>query len=563
MVVSINKGGSAVPPLQGPASMDTSVDVSRRSSPHTTPTEHAEGDCDMHIDDPTLPQGRGKRNVTWWRLAMITFVFTCTGPGGLEQVMIAGGPIMALFGIFAVPFIYVMPQIFVVSELGSMMPTSAGNVVWVHRAFGRFTGFYNAWIFSLTNMIDMAVYPVLFGDYVAITTGGDGVSYGRRMCYRLLGLLIGGLLSLLSAKDVSTITSVGCLSTISFIVVLFFASCGNIEPSTQWNYVEDPIQYSLLGSSLLWLYTGWTSLGALAGETMNSRVLLHGMSTALICDIVVYLMAISAALTVARRGEWEDGYFVEVFNRIIPGIGPYFGGSVAITTMTLYVSAMICYSRTVWGMAEMGWAPKLFKRQLATGAPHYSVVVHMLVGFVLCWFDFGFIVQVEYTAAATSYILTYFAFVKLRYTEPDTPRPYKTPGGMCFAWVLTLSKTALMGGTMLAGLMTWSVAIATLGINVGVLVGYYFFQKYNPEQKMPDKTVTTTAADNTAQPTAAAVVDVATPQEQAVTAEPPATTSRCLDERDDVDLVSVRSSQPTTTVPAPVVTYNDTGIETR
>jgi hypothetical protein len=159
MVVSINKGGSAVPPLQGPASMDTSVDVSRRSSPHTTPTEHAEGDCDMHIDDPTLPQGRGKRNVTWWRLAMITFVFTCTGPGGLEQVMIAGGPIMALFGIFAVPFIYVMPQIFVVSELGSMMPTSAGNVVWVHRAFGRFTGFYNAWIFSLTNMIDMAVYP--------------------------------------------------------------------------------------------------------------------------------------------------------------------------------------------------------------------------------------------------------------------------------------------------------------------------------------------------------------------------------------------------------------------
>jgi amino acid transporter len=449
--------------------------------PPTTASARPEA-CDLPLDDPTLPQGRGERNLTWWRLAMITFVFTCSGPGGLEQAVVAGGPYMTVLGIFLVPIFYVMPQIFVVSELGAMMPTPAGNVLWVHRAFGRFAGFYNAWIFALTNMVDMAIYPVLFGDYVAAVTHGNETPYMTRMYYRIVGLLIGAGLSLLSAKDVSTVSGAGCISTVFFITLVFFASVDNVQPSTQWTPIASPIDYSLLGSSLLWLYTGWTALGALAGEAKNSRVLLHGMSSALVLDITIYLMSVAAAFTVSQPGEWQDGFFVTAYDRIIPGLGPFFGTSVVITSMTLYISAMICYSRSVWGMAEMGWAPKILGKQLSTGAPHISVLIHALVGFTLIWFDFGFIVQVEYTVAATSYILTYACFVRLRYTEPDTPRPYKTPGGMPFAWLITITKTLLMGGTSLVGLTDWRILLCFIGINAGVCIAYKVYVRRNPEQ---------------------------------------------------------------------------------
>jgi amino acid transporter len=184
-----------------------------------------------------LPRGKEKRNLTWWRLAILTFVFTFSGPGGLEQVVIAGGPLLAVIGLFVVPVVYVMPQIFVVSEMGSMMPTSAGNVVWVHRAFGRFAGFYNAWIFALTNMVDLGSYPVLVGDYF-VSTFNEDATYWEKIGYRFGALVVCISVSLLSAKDVSTFTALSTVSVVIFCVIAFCVSIPHIDPANQWTPPE-------------------------------------------------------------------------------------------------------------------------------------------------------------------------------------------------------------------------------------------------------------------------------------------------------------------------------------
>jgi serine/threonine-protein phosphatase 2A regulatory subunit B' len=439
------------------------------------------GDDAELLDDHSVPKGLERRELTWWRLALITFVYTCSGPGGLEQVVIAGGPIIALAGIFFVPVFFVVPQIFVVSEMGGMMPTSAGNVVWVERAFGRFAGFYNAWIFALTNAVDLAVYPVLFGDYVGRAFVGAEVSHGQTMCFRIIGLCVGMTLALLSSKDISSLTTVGCAITAVFFTLLFFAATPHMDPPAQFNYVESPIDFGLLSSSLLWLFTGWVSLGALAGEVTDGRVLVKGMSSALGVDVLMYLVALLAAMTKAVRGEWTDGYFVTVYDRVLPGIGPYFGAGIGITSLALFLAAIICYTRTVWGMAEMGWAPKILQKQLPTGAPAVAVLVHAVTTFGMIWFDFGFIVQVEYTVAAASYILTAAAFLRLRYTEPDAHRPYVVPGGMPVAWLVTGTKVVVMVATSVAGLtQDWRVGVAFVGTNLAVVLGYWGYAKANP-----------------------------------------------------------------------------------
>jgi amino acid transporter len=147
------------------------------------------------------------------------------------------------------------------------------------------------------------------------------------------------------------------------------------------------------------------------------------------------------------------------------------------------ISAMICYSRSMWGMAEMGWAPKILTKQMSSGAPHMSVALHALVGFALIWFDFGFIVQVEYTVAATSYILTDFSFLRLRFKEPDAERPYKAPGGLPFAFLIVFFKVAVMGSNMVAGLVQdWRICVATGAVNVAVLLAYVIYVRLNPVQ---------------------------------------------------------------------------------
>uniref|UniRef100_A0A7S1MJX0 Amino acid permease/ SLC12A domain-containing protein n=1 Tax=Neobodo designis TaxID=312471 RepID=A0A7S1MJX0_NEODS len=457
-------------------------------SPVTVPApfpKDAEGGAadstEVALLDDDVPRGLEKRELTWWRLALITFVYTCSGPGGLEQVVLAGGPIIALAGVFFVPIFFVVPQIFVVSEMGGMMPTSAGNVVWVQRAFGRFAGFYNAWVFALTNAVDLAVYPVLFGDYVGRAFIGTNVSWSETMVFRIVGLGIGMALALLSSKDISNVTGIGCVLTAGFFIVVFFAATPHLDPPAQFNYVEQPIDYGLLSSSLLWLFTGWVSLGALAGEVTDGMVLVKGMSSALGIDVVMYLVALLAAMTKAVRGEWTDGYFVTVYDRIIPGIGPVFGACIGFTSLTLFLAAIICYTRTVWGMAEMGWAPKILQRQLPTGAPVVAVAVHAVTTFGMIWFDFGFIVQVEYTVAAASYILTAAAFLRLRYTEPEAHRPYVVPGGMPVAWLVTATKVIVMVATSVAGLsQDWRVGVAFVGTNIAVVLGYFAYDRAHP-----------------------------------------------------------------------------------
>jgi amino acid transporter len=433
-----------------------------------------------------LPRGKEKRTLTWWRLAILTFVFTFSGPGGLEQVVIAGGPLLAVIGLFVVPVVYVMPQIFVVSEMGSMMPTSAGNVVWVHRAFGRFAGFYNAWIFALTNMVDLGSYPVLVGDYF-VSTFNEDATYWEKIGYRFGALVVCISVSLLSAKDVSTFTALSTVSVVIFCVIAFCVSIPHIDPANQWTPPERDVNYSLLGSSLLWLYTGWSSIGSLAGETVHDRVLVQGMSGALTLDMTFYFMALLAALTVASsHGDWQEGFFVSAFDKIMPGIGPYFGVAVGLAALAMGISGLICYSRSLWGMAEMGWAPRFLTRQFNNGSPYAAVALHALVALVLLFVDFGFLLRIEYTIAATSHVLMYLSFVKLRYAEPDTPRPYKTPGGMPFAWLITVTKIVVMGGNCISGLIqSWQVAVAFVVCNIGVIGAYGVFRRLYPEDDSP------------------------------------------------------------------------------
>jgi len=47
-----------------------------------------------------------------------------------------------------------------------MLPEEGGYYCWVDRAFGRFWAFQNGWITWMYSLVDMAIYPVLFIQYL-------------------------------------------------------------------------------------------------------------------------------------------------------------------------------------------------------------------------------------------------------------------------------------------------------------------------------------------------------------------------------------------------------------
>src|SRR5437588_2295486 len=107
-------------------------------------------------------------------LVAVMFFPVSGGPFGLEGLVGSVGPGVAVLLLVATPLIYSVPEALLIGELASMLPVEGGYYQWVKRAFGRFWGFWNGWLSWVYSLIDMAIYPVLFLQYLRFFLPGLG-----------------------------------------------------------------------------------------------------------------------------------------------------------------------------------------------------------------------------------------------------------------------------------------------------------------------------------------------------------------------------------------------------
>src|SRR4051812_8487625 len=105
------------------------------------------------------------------RLGLISLVFvlyfsTSGGPHTTETLVHEVGPGMALLVLLIVPIFWSIPEVLIVGELSSMLPVEGGYYRWVDRAFGQFWAFQNGWLTWTYSLVDMAIYPILFNQYL-------------------------------------------------------------------------------------------------------------------------------------------------------------------------------------------------------------------------------------------------------------------------------------------------------------------------------------------------------------------------------------------------------------
>src|SRR6188508_2177664 len=99
-------------------------------------------------------------------LVFVLFFSTSGGPYTTETLIHSVGPGLGLLILIVVPLIWSLPEVLIVGELASMLPEEGGYYRWVDRAFGRFWAFQNGWLTWMYSLVDMAIYPVLFIQYL-------------------------------------------------------------------------------------------------------------------------------------------------------------------------------------------------------------------------------------------------------------------------------------------------------------------------------------------------------------------------------------------------------------
>lgn len=380
-------------------------------------------------------------------LVFLIFYEVSGGPFGVEDSVQAAGPLLALLGFLVFAIIWSVPEALITAEMGTMFPENGGYVVWVSSALGPFWGFQQGWVKWLSGVIDNALYPVLFLDYLKSAIPALEGGFPRIIAV----LVLTAILTFMNYRGLTIVGWVaillGVFSLLPFIVMGVIA-IPKIEPS-RWLIVDlGTVNWSLYLNTLFWNLNYWDSISTLSGEVENpSRTLPKALFYALIMVVLGYIVPLltgTGAIPVDRE-VWSDGYFADIA-KILGGVWlrTWVLAAAALSNMGMFVAEMSSDSFQLLGMAEIGMLPSFFAKRSRYGTPLTGILFSASGVILLSWLSFQEIVAAENYLYCFGMIMEFIAFVKLRIQHPTLPRPYKVPVGNVGAILMCVPPTLLI-----------------------------------------------------------------------------------------------------------------------
>ncbi|KAL3676939.1 hypothetical protein R1sor_026887 [Riccia sorocarpa] len=361
------------------------------------------------------------------QLISITFFAVSGGPYGFEPTVGAGGPGLMLLGLLLVPVLWAAPLALMTAELSCMIPESGGHVLWVYRAFGPFWSFVNSFFAFTCSVLDNALYPVLFVEYLSalLYEGRHSLPYGWSVFIKIFIIFIVTVINILGISIVGMVSVIlGILVLAPFITMcliglthLNFDWMGSDDdlassPSSMQQSHSTPVDWGKFLTLLLWNTSGFDAAGTCASEVRNpGHSFPKALTTSVGLMVAVYALPTIIGVSVLPDSRlWKEGTYV-IVAKLIGGniLKGWMGFSAVSSALGLLLTRLCTNSRILYGMALVEQADMLFY--------------------------------------AFSTILKFASLVQLRYTEPDAFRPYRVPlgdGALAVAVVLPIGSCLAM-----------------------------------------------------------------------------------------------------------------------
>ncbi|XP_002986451.2 probable polyamine transporter At3g19553 [Selaginella moellendorffii] len=426
----------------------------------------------LSASDPSSPPPK----LSLVPLIALVFYSVSGGPFGVEDSVGAGGPLLAILGFLILPFFWSVPEALVTAELSTAFPANGGYVLWIREAFGPFWGFQGGFWKWISGVIDNALYPVLFLDYLSPTfpTLASGLTRG----VSIFGITLG--LTFLNYRGLAVVgfTAV-CLAIFSLapFAVMGLLALPKLEPRRWTSAHLGRVNWKNYLNNLFWNLNFWDKSSTLAGEVEDpSKTFPRALYISIFVVVASYLVPILAGTGALEldQSRWVDGYFSTIAFAI--------GGSwlriwvqlaAALSNMGLFEAEMSSDSFQLLGMAEMGMLPKFLARRSRHGTPVWGIAFSALGIVMLSWMSFAEIIELLNFLYSVGMLLELAAFVALRVRRPDIPRPYKAPVGDRLGCVLVcVPPAALLVFVMsFASLRVVVVSASVIVVGLGLYWG--------------------------------------------------------------------------------------------
>jgi APA family basic amino acid/polyamine antiporter len=362
------------------------------------------------------------------------------------------------------------------AELGTLVPRSGGQYVFVRRGLGDYAGFVVGWSDWISTCGTTAAVAIALGGY---TVGlFPDVRTGQVVALAVVAVFtIIQWLGIRAGGAVQNVTSlVKALALLFFIGACFWLGTRSPSDGTALTLDREGslfFAFILALQSVIYTYDGWSAVIYFSEEVKDSgraipRAMLSGVATIAIIYILInvaFLLVVS--LPSIAGSDLAAGVVVErIFGNGGANVLRGFGVLILLSAVS---SNVLMAPRVLYAMAK----DRLFWRAAGDvnrgGTPDVALLISSLVAaafIVTNTFD-TVIAKLAFFFVA-NYTLSFIALIVLRRREPDAPRPYRAWGHPFTTVIAILASIAFLGGAIAGDPRSSFHAIALLVLSVPV-----------------------------------------------------------------------------------------------
>ena len=396
-----------------------------------------------------------RRSLTTLSLVAVMFFNVSGGAFTTESLVVSVGPAAALLILALIPLVWSLPETLIVGELASMLPEEGGYYRWVYHAFGPFWAFQNGWWTWMYSLVDMAIYPVLFNQYLSFFFPSLGVAVQWIISLAVIWIATG--INLRGARRVGLISIVGGGFILAIFLLLTFAALPHAT-HLPWQSASGTRTAGISGlgvglSIALWNYIGWDNASTVQGEVRDSsRSYPRALAITLPLVTLGYLLPVSATLAATDWTKWREGGWPDIAKMAAGSLGEPLAVLLAlggmISAIALFNALLLSYSRIPFAMAIDGLLPKSLAKVDQRGTPKTAVVISAVFYSIFALLSFAHLVVADVLLYSLALFLEFAALISLRKTEPELRGSFRIPLGRGGVIALALLPAIILVGVV-------------------------------------------------------------------------------------------------------------------
>jgi putative glutamate/gamma-aminobutyrate antiporter len=448
-------------------------------------------------------------------------------------VSLRGLPAMTEYGMTSIFYyvfaalMFLVPVSLVAAELAATFPNQGGVFRWVGEAFGPRWGFaaiYYQWQAIVIWFPTVLIFAAAALAYIWWPLSFDQTLANNKLYTIVVLLAVYWAVTLFTFRGIKASAQLSYLGGlfgtiipggILIVIGLAYAATGHpLQINLHGSVIPDfsHVRNMVLAASVFLYFAGMEMQAVHVKELKNpSRDYPLSVLIATVAVVILFVAGTLAVGTVVKTNTIDLNQSLLVAYRQLwaafgmPWLGNVMAGMLAFGVMGQVSVIVAGPSAGILAVGKAGYLPHLLQRTNKNGIPTTILIIQGLFVTALCaaftvlpsvQSAYQILSQMATIIYLLMYLIMYVAAIRLRYTQPDKPRPFKIPGGMAGMWIAGLIGLA---GALIATFVSFVppsqistgspvtyIAILVVGTTCFAAVPFLVFLVHKPDWKAAD-----------------------------------------------------------------------------